>query len=221
MIKAERFKGLEEKIGYSFTNKRLLALAMTHSSYANEQRGRRKANNERLEFLGDAVLEVTISDYVFREYPSYNEGRLTKLRSSLVCEYTLAICARDVELGKYILLSRGEDATGGRERDSILSDAFEALIGAIYIDGGMDKAVEDKSLFYDAKTILQEMVQAGPDSRLQYVLTREAGPDHAKEFTVETRIGGKTYAIGKGKTKKGAEQIAAYQTILLLKKQRV
>ena len=171
MIKAERFKGLEEKIGYSFTNKRLLALAMTHSSYANEQRGRRKANNERLEFLGDAVLEVTISDYVFREYPSYNEGRLTKLRSSLVCEYTLAICARDVELGKYILLSRGEDATGGRERDSILSDAFEALIGAIYIDGGMDKArffihnhllkdVEDKSLFYDAKTILQEMVQA-------------------------------------------------------------
>ena len=128
MIRTERFKGLEEKIGYTFTNKRTLALAMTHSSYANEQRGRRKANNERLEFLGDAVLEVTISDYVFREYPGYNEGRLTKLRSSLVCEYTLAICARDVELGKYLLLSRGEDATGGRERDSILSDAFEALI---------------------------------------------------------------------------------------------
>ena len=126
MIRTERFKGLEEKIGYTFTNKRTLALAMTHSSYANEQRGRRKANNERLEFLGDAVLEVTISDYVFREYPGYNEGRLTKLRSSLVCEYTLAICARDVELGKYLLLSRGEDATGGRERDSILSDAFEA-----------------------------------------------------------------------------------------------
>ena len=135
---------------------------MTHSSYVNEQRGRRKANNERLEFLGDAVLEVTISDYVFREYPGYNEGRLTKLRSSLVCEYTLAICARDVELGKYLLLSRGEDATGGRERDSILSDAFDALIGAIYLDGGMDrprtfihthllKDVEDKSLFYDAK----------------------------------------------------------------------
>ena len=214
MIRTERFKGLEEKIGYTFTNKRTLALAMTHSSYANEQRGRRKANNERLEFLGDAVLEVTISDYVFREYPGYNEGRLTKLRSSLVCEYTLAICARDVELG-----------------NSILSDAFEALIGAIYLDGGMDRArtfihthllkdVEDKSLFYDAKTILQEMVQAGPDPRLEYVLTREAGPDHNKEFTVEAKIGGKTYAIGKGKTKKGAEQIAAYQTILLLKKRR-
>ena len=231
MIRTERFKGLEEKIGYTFTNKRTLALAMTHSSYANEQRGRRKANNERLEFLGDAVLEVTISDYVFREYPGYNEGRLTKLRSSLVCEYTLAICARDVELGKYLLLSRGEDATGGRERDSILSDAFEALIGAIYLDGGMDRArtfihthllkdVEDKSLFYDAKTILQEMVQAGPDPRLEYVLTREAGPDHNKEFTVEAKIGGKTYAIGNGKAKKGAEQIAAYQTILLLKKRR-
>ena len=170
MIRTERFKGLEEKIGYTFTNKRTLALAMTHSSYANEQRGRRKANNERLEFLGDAVLEVTISDYVFREYPGYNEGRLTKLRSSLVCEYTLAICARDVELGKYLLLSRGEDATGGRERDSILSDAFEALIGAIYLDGGMDRArtfihthllkdVEDKSLFYDAKTILSMSLQ--------------------------------------------------------------
>ena len=223
MIRTERFKGLEEKIGYTFTNKRTLALAMTHSSYANEQRGRRKANNERLEFLGDAVLEVTISDYVFREYPGYNEGRLTKLRSSLVCEYTLAICARQKV---WQTLSRT-----GRERDSILSDAFEALIGAIYFDGGMDRArtfihthllkdVEDKSLFYDAKTILQEMVQAGPDPRLEYVLTREAGPDHNKEFTVEAKIGGKTYAIGKGKTKKGAEQIAAYQTILLLKKRR-
>lgn len=232
MIKTERFKRLEELIGYEFTNRRLLALAMTHSSYANEQRGRRKANNERLEFLGDAVLEITISDYLFREYPAYDEGKLTKLRSSLVCEYTLAICARDVELGKYLLLSKGEDFTGGRERDSILSDAFEALIGAIYLDGGMEKAsffihnhllkdVEDKSLFYDAKTILQEMVQAGPNSHLQYVLTEESGPDHNKEFTVETRIGGKTYAVGKGRTKKGAEQIAAYQTILLLKKQRV
>ena len=232
MLEEYTLKNLEDRIGYRFQNIALLKQALTHSSFTNEQKINRAGDYERLEFLGDAVLEVTISDYVFREYPSYNEGRLTKLRSSLVCEYTLAICARDVELGKYILLSRGEDATGGRERDSILSDAFEALIGAIYIDGGMDKArffihnhllkdVEDKSLFYDAKTILQEMVQAGPDSRLQYVLTREAGPDHAKEFTVETRIGGKTYAIGKGKTKKGAEQIAAYQTILLLKKQRV
>ena len=128
-------KEFQQKIGYQFNDEKLLTQALTHSSYANEQRGRRKANNERLELLGDAVLEDAISDYVFREYPGYNEGRLTKLRSSLVCEYTLAICARDVELGKYLLLSRGEDATGGRERDSILSDAFEALIGAIYLDG--------------------------------------------------------------------------------------
>lgn len=231
MIKTEQFQALEEKIGYSFKNKRLLALAMTHSSFANEQRGRKKANNERLEFLGDAVLEITISDYLFREYPAHDEGKLTKLRSSLVCEYTLAICARDVGLGDFLLLSKGEDITGGRERDSILSDAFEALIGAIYLDGGMEKAsafihdhllkdVEDKTLFYDAKTILQEMVQAKQDSQLHYVLTKESGPDHNKEFTVETRIGAKTYASGTGKTKKGAEQIAAYQTILLLKKQQ-
>lgn len=230
-MKEDKLTQLQDKIGYHFQNLSLLNNALTHSSYANERHWKYERNNERLEFLGDAVLEVTISDYVFREYPGYNEGRLTKLRSSLVCEYTLAICARDVELGKYLLLSRGEDATGGRERDSILSDAFEALIGAIYLDGGMDRArtfihthllkdVEDKSLFYDAKTILQEMVQAGPDPRLEYVLTREAGPDHNKEFTVEAKIGGKTYAIGKGKTKKGAEQIAAYQTILLLKKRR-
>ena len=224
MIKAERFKGLEEKIGYSFTNKRLLALAMTHSSYANEQRGRRKANNERLEFLGDAVLEVTISDYVFREYPSYNEGRLTKLRSSLVCEYTLAICARDVELGKYILLSRGEDATGGRERDSILSDAFEALIGAIHLDGGFTSAkefiakfvlddLEHKQLFFDSKTILQERIQAHHADTLHYELVGEEGPDHQKLFVVEARLGEKVIGRGKGRTKKAAEQEAAYHAL--------
>ena len=229
MIRTERFKGLEEKIGYTFTNKRTLALAMTHSSYANEQRGRRKANNERLEFLGDAVLEVTISDYVFREYPGYNEGRLTKLRSSLVCEYTLAICARDVELGKYLLLSRGEDATGGRERDSILSDAFEALIGAIYLDGGFASAkefiqkfilsdLENKKLFYDSKTILQEMVQAKFTENVRYVLEKEEGPDHNKSFTTSAYIGEECYGTGSGRTKKASEQEAAYQTILMLRK---
>lgn len=177
------------------------------------------------------MLEVTVSDYLFRQYPSYAEGKLTKLRSSLVCEYTLAICARDVSLGNYLLLSKGEDLTGGRERDSILSDAFEALIGAIYLDGGIEEAgrfirdhllkdVEDKSLFYDAKTILQEMVQSGGNGQLYYKLVRETGPDHNKEFTVETHIGDKVYAAGVGKTKKGAEQVAAYQTILLLKKQQ-
>ncbi|MBQ9157324.1 MAG: ribonuclease III [Eubacterium sp.] len=223
-----RYHDLEETIAYSFKNKNLLLLALTHSSYANEHKRHKKANNERLEFLGDAVLELTISDYLYKEYPEHDEGKLTKLRSSLVCEYTLAICARDIHLGDYLLLSRGEDLTGGRERDSILSDAFEAVIGAIYLDGGLDQAgafirenllkdVEDKSLFYDAKTILQEMVQAQDQCKLSYVLTRESGPDHNKEFTVETHIGDKVYASGTGKTKKGAEQIAAYQTILQLR----
>ena len=229
-MKPVKFGELEKRIGYSFNDKNLLLLAMTHSSYANEQKGKRKENNERLEFLGDAVLEITISDYLYKQYPGHDEGRLTKLRSSLVCEYTLAICARDVGLGQFLLLSKGEDMTGGRERDSILSDAFEALIGAIYLDGGMENAaafiqknllkdVEDKTLFYDAKTILQEMVQSKGKGLLKYVLVKETGPDHNKEFTVETKIGEKIYARGIGKTKKGAEQIAAYQTILQLKNQ--
>lgn len=230
-MKPINFKELENKIGYSFNDMDTLFLAMTHSSYANENKNRKKGNNERLEFLGDAVLEVTVSDYLFHQYPSYAEGKLTKLRSSLVCEYTLAICAREVGLGKYLMLSKGEDMTGGRDRDSILSDAYEALIGAIYLDGGIEKAgdfirnhllkdVEDKSLFYDAKTILQEMVQSVGSDPLRYRLIKETGPDHNKEFTVEAQIGNKAYAVGTGKTKKGAEQVAAYETILLLKKEQ-
>ncbi len=148
----------------------------------------------------------------------------------MVCEFTLASCARDISLGDFLLLSNGEDITGGRERDSILSDAFEALIGAIYLDGGMKEAsrfiheyllsrIGDRTLFYDAKTILQEMVQAGDQGALQYHIIGESGPDHNKEFMVETKIGDKVYASGKGRTKKSAEQMAAYQTILMLKKQ--
>lgn len=229
MAATDRLLSLEEKIGYTFSDIGLLQLATTHSSYANESRGKVKTNNERLEFLGDAVLEVTISDYLYRTYPQYAEGKLTKLRSSLVCEYTLALCARDIHLGGYLLLSRGEDLTGGRERDSILSDAFEALIGAIYLDGGIEKAgqfirknllqdVENKSLFYDAKTILQEMVQDQGHAKLAYRLVREEGPDHNKTFTMEALIDEKPYGQGTGRTKKAAEQIAAYQTILRLKK---
>ena len=225
-----RIKDLEETIGYSFQDKDMLLLALTHSSYANEHKNNKKSNNERLEFLGDAVLELTISDYLYHQYPDQDEGKLTKLRSSLVCEYTLSICARDISLGKYLLLSKGEDSTGGRERDSILSDAFEAVIGAIYLDGGMDKAVafiqqnllgdvEDKQLFYDAKTILQELVQSQSLGKLSYKLTSETGPDHNKEFTVIVKIADKTYATGTGKSKKSAEQIAAYQTILQLREE--
>ena len=187
-------------------------------------------NNERLEFLGDAVLELVVSSWLYRTYPAYAEGQLTKLRASLVCEFSLAICAREISLGDYLLLSKGEDMTGGRERDSILSDAFEAVIGAIYLDGGLDSAwrfiensllqdIEEKTLFYDAKTILQEMIQGGLGGRLTYQLVGESGPDHDKKFRVEAQIDGRSYACGEGKTKKAAEQVAAYQTILLLKKQ--
>lgn len=221
-------KELEQQIGYSFKKKDYLTLALTHSSYSNENRGQKKENNERMEYLGDAVLEVSVSDYLYHAYPEKNEGELTKIRSSLVCERTLSMCARDISLGKYLLLSKGEHLTGGRERDSILSDAFEALIGAIYLDGGMEEArkfidmyllqdVEDKTLFYDAKTILQEMVQAQTKKKLSYHLVKEAGPDHCKEFTVETWIGDQPVATGVGKTKKAAEQMAAYKTILLRK----
>lgn len=224
----DKLTELEAMIGYQFHDVKLLKLALTHSSYANEHHMKRTENNERVEFLGDAVLELIISDYLFRTYKKKNEGYLTKLRSSLVCEYTLAMCAKDISLGKYLLLSKGEDMTGGRERDSILSDAFESLIGAIYLDRGYEQArifvekyllqdVEDKTLFYDAKTILQEMVQKDAGHHLQYELIDEKGPDHCKEFTVAVSLDNKILANGVGRTKKAAEQQAAYKSILKLK----
>lgn len=207
---------------------------MTHSSYANEKRMEKKENNERLEFLGDAVLEISVSDYLYKLYPDKNEGELTKLRSSLVCEHTLALCAREIEMGEHLFLSKGEDMTGGRERDSILSDAFEALLGAMYLDSSCELEtvkrflkkfllddLEDKALFYDAKTILQEIVQGKGKEKLSYHLIHVTGPDHCKEFTVETHLGSKPIAKGIGKTKKAAEQMAAYQSILLLKNKEI
>lgn len=228
MINQMNFEKMEDGIGYHFNDRNHLLLAMTHSSFANEHKKGKQGNNERLEFLGDAVLEITVSDYLYHTYPNYDEGKMTKTRSSMVCEFTLASCAREIHLGDYLRLSNGEENTGGRERDSILSDAFEALIGAIYLDGGMENAsafihnhllknIGDKTLFYDAKTILQEMVQSNNKRVLTYELIEESGPDHNKEFTVETYIDEKPYAKGKGRTKKAAEQMAAYQTILILK----
>lgn len=222
------FVELEESIGYKFENQEHLILALTHSSFSNENKGKKKMNNERLEYLGDAVLELSVSDFLYHYYPNKNEGELTKIRSSLVCERTLSVCAREISLGKHLRLSKGEHMTGGRDRDSILSDAFEALIGAIYLDSGIENArafinrfllqdVEDKTLFYDAKTILQELVQAETKEKLSYRLIKEEGPDHCKEFTVETWIGDNPVATGVGKTKKAAEQMAAYKTILLRK----
>ena len=218
---------LEKKINYTFKDKSLLLKAMSHSSYANEKHLPKYENNERLEFLGDAVLELVSSEFLFYEHQTKPEGELTKLRASMVCEPSLAYCAKEIELGDYLFLGKGEDANGGRLRASITSDAMEALIGAIYIDGGFANAkefihqfilkdMENKRLFYDSKTILQEIVQARHGEAIQYRLLEETGPDHNKSFEVAVLIGETLYGTGKGRTKKAAEQEAAYQSILML-----
>ena len=231
----EKEKGLMSRIRYNFQDPALLVHALTHSTYSNEQGKDKTASNERLEFLGDAVLEVCSSDYLYHAYPQMEEGELSKLRASIVCEPTLAAVARLLQIGDVIRLGHGEEKTGGRNRDSILSDAVEALIGAIYLDGGFANAkefvdtfvmndIEHKKLFYDSKTILQEIVQGYHEShadaeekKLRYVPVAESGPDHAKVFTVKVMIGDTEYATGSGSSKKHAEQKAAYETILMLR----
>ena len=224
---------LEDKICYKFNNPEYLKTAMTHSSYANEMHLPKYECNERLEFLGDAVLELVSSEFLFFANPKMSEGELTKLRASMVCEPSLAFCARDIELGEYLLLGKGEEATGGRKRESITSDAMEALIGAIYLDGGFASAkefiksyilndLENKKLFYDSKTILQEVVQANfKKEEISYRLIGEEGPDHDKSFFVAVYISDTKYGEGKGRTKKAAEQQAAYKTILMLREQNI
>ena len=221
-----QFELLEKKSGYHFQNPHLLKQAMTHSSYANEHKAKGYHDNERLEFLGDAVLEVVSSEFLFRHYPALPEGDLTKLRASIVCEPTLALCARELDLGDFLLLGKGEEHTGGRKRDSIVSDAMEALIGAIYLDGGFASAkefvhrfimtdIEHKKLFYDSKTILQEQVQKNwHDGEIAYVLTGEEGPDRDKTFLVDLYVAGEKKSSGKGRTKKAAEQDAAYRCLI-------
>lgn len=224
----EKLKELEEKIGYLFRDKRLLRQALTHSSFANEQKINKYDDYERLEFLGDAVLELISSDFIFRENPQMPEGQLTKRRSSIVCEPALAFCAREISLEQYILLGKGEEGTGGRGRDSIISDVMEAVIGAIYLDSGIDEAqkfihrfilsdLEHKQLFYDAKTILQEVIQKENAGALHYELIREEGPEHSKIFVVEARIGDVRVGSGSGHSKKAAEQKAAYEALLYRK----
>ena len=219
-------KKFQEIIGYRFSDETLLKQALTHSSYANEKHMKKLSDNERLEFLGDAVLEILSSDFLYKNYPNRSEGQLTKLRASIVCEPTLATCTEMIHLGDYLYLGKGEDRTGGRMRKSVLSDAMEAVIGAIYLDGGFANAkefvlkfimtdIEHKHLFYDSKTILQEVVQ-GEHEQLTYVLLGETGPDHDKTFEVGVLIGKKEISTGKGHTKKAAEQEAAYQALLVL-----
>ena len=217
----------QEVIGYEFQEPGLLQQALTHSSYANEKRMKKHSDNERLEFLGDAVLEIISSEYLYHQFQDLQEGELTKMRASLVCEQTLANCTRQMQLGDYLLLGRGEDHTGGRKRSSILSDALEAVIGAIYLDGGFASAKEfilkfiltdiaHKQLFFDSKTILQETVQGQNLGAMSYKLVGESGPDHDKVFRIELWIGSQKMSAGEGHTKKAAEQEAAYQALIHL-----
>lgn len=223
-----RLQELERKIQYKFHDIELLKTALRHSSYVNEHRMNRLDCNERTEFLGDAVLELVSSEHLFKTYPKMPEGELTRLRASLVCEPTLAFCARELGLGDFLSLGKGEEMTGGRHRDSVTSDAMEAVIGAIYLDGGFANAkefilrfvlndIEHKKLFFDSKTIFQEMVQGKIPGEISYHLVGEKGPDHDKIFSAEVWIGKKCMGRGDGRTKKAAEQMAAYQAICRLK----
>lgn len=222
---------LENRIGYYFQNKKLLRQAMIHSSYANENRMGHADCNERLEFLGDAVLELVSSEFLYSNYPEKSEGELTRLRASLVCESSLAYCARETGLPDFILLGRGEMLSGGRHRDSIVSDATEALIGAIYLDGGIKKArefilsyvlndIENRQLFVDAKTILQELLQSKNSSPIVYTVLNEDGPAHDKVFSVRVEMDGEVLGTGEGHNKKAAEQAAAYEAVLALKRKK-
>ena len=218
---------LEEKLGYTFTNPALLENALTHSSFANENKSRGAQSNERLEFLGDSVLGMVTADYLYRAHPDLPEGVLTRTRAALVCEESLAEVAGLLDLGSYLKLGKGEEAGGGRERPSIVADAVEAVIAAIYLDGGIGSArkvirrfildrEEEKEASRDYKTALQELIQRESGQVLSYRLTGSSGPDHAKIFSVEVDLNGVTVGAGRGHSKKEAEQMAAKTAIAKL-----
>ncbi len=229
-MNSKNLRDFQEKIQYHFKDKSLLETAMTHSSYANEHHLEKYQNNERLEFLGDAVLELVSSDVLFQCYTEKLEGELSKTRASLVCEPALAYCARKMNLGSYLKLGKGEDMTGGRDRDSILSDALEAVIGSVFLDGGIDPArkfimdfvlndMENTRLFYDCKTILQENVQSWSKESLKYEVVDVSGPEHNRTFVMQIYLGDQMLGKGSGRTKQAAGQNAAYQSLLELKAQ--
>ena len=225
---------LEERIGYEFKNKELAVRAMTHSSYSNENRDS-SGCNERLEFFGDSILSLVVSEYLFGNYKSKQEGELTRIRASLVCETALAGYAEKIGLGEFLYLGRGEDRGDGRHRKSIISDAYEALIAAVYIDdestGGDGKSavarfilpyvkeelehLGDATDYFDYKTLLQQVIQQVEGELLEYVVTGEAGPDHAKIFTVEARLNSNVIGHGQGRSKRAAEQAAAKEALEL------
>lgn len=227
MNKKELMEKFQEQTGYRFKDDTFLEMALTHSSYANEMHLNKLHCNERLEFLGDAVLECISSEFVYTTNPQLQEGDLTKLRASFVCEPTLALCAKDIHLGDFIFLGKGERMTGGAGRESILSDALEAVIGAVYLDGGFTSAkefierhiladIDKKKLFFDSKTILQEIVQSHFEEPLHYEIVDVQGPDHNRRYTAAVYIGPRRIATGEGGAKKSSEQVAAYQAILKL-----
>ncbi len=224
MNKEYGYRELEDKMGYSFRDESLLITALTHSSYKNEKNN--IEDYERLEFLGDAVLELTVSEFLYRLEPKMKEGEMTKLRASLVCEPTLAFCAMALDLGDYIFLGKGEDKSGGRERESICSDVFEAVIGGIFLDRGIEPAkafihkyvltdYENKIEFRDSKTLLQEHVQ-NDGGVIEYRLINESGPDHARVFESAAYINGECLGKGIGRNKKHSEQLAAYEALKAL-----
>ncbi len=222
----------EQKIKYRFKDNDKLKLAFTHSSYANEHKKTVPENNERLEFLGDAVLDMVVSEYIYKKFPKMPEGELTKLRAGVVCEGSLAKIAREFDFGKYLLLGKGEECTGGRNRDSILADAFEAVIGAIFLDGGievvgsyimsfMEKVIDDMKISFrtlDCKTHLQELIQKTSKSPIIYKIIDEKGPDHDKIFISEVYHNNITLGYGEGRSKKEAEQNAAFDALKKLEK---
>lgn len=231
-VKGAKFlEPLQDNLDYRFENINLLKTALTHSSYANENKMKLTDNNERLEFLGDTILNLIVSQYLYKKYPNYPEGELTKIRAKVVCESSLAFAARKIELGKYLLLGKGEEATGGRDRDSILADASEALVGAIYIDSDFEMinklllknfesdivyAVAKGALFIDYKTDLQENLQKITRAKIEYKVAKEEGPDHNKIFYIDVLVDNKVVGTGTGRNKKEAEQMAAKEALLIM-----
>ena len=224
----ELLSKLEEAICYTFKDIKLLNGALTHSSYANEHKKTNIIYNERLEFLGDSVLSLIVSDYIYKKYPQYLEGDLTKLRAAVVCEPALAYIAKKLQLGDYLLLGKGEEATGGRDRTSILADALEALIGAVYLDRGLEcsrefvikllegeiiKASKEGDLFIDYKTKFQEILQKTLKTKIEYKIDKEIGPDHDKKFFISAIVDSEVCGRGWGKNKKEAEQMAAKEAL--------
>ena len=228
MDEQQHMEELQQSMGYRFRDTSLLYEALSHSSFANESRKGRRSN-ERLEFLGDSVLSIVVSDHIFKHFKHIPEGELTKLRASLVCESALFEFSKKIRLGEHIFLGKGEEQTGGRERPSIVSDAFEAVIAAVYLDGGLEAARSYVLSFmpkdmtppggkqlHDYKTELQEVIQRNPEEKVEYFLKNETGPDHDKQFTVQVKLNSNVIGEGVGRSKKAAEQAAALEALKLM-----